>query len=320
MRGDYTLQSWLVADAHVDVLMKLLNEKIRFVEHGPELEASLPSLAAGHVATQVFALFVMPQADAGGQLHDVLREIDAFYQQIACVPTVRMVKSRSDLRAARSQGQMAAMLSLEGGGCLQGRVEVLRMLNELGVRGMGLTWNDANELADGCGELRGGGLTRAGRAVVRELQRLSMWIDLAHLHDTGIRDILRITDGPVMASHANARTVHEHRRNLTDDVIREIIRRDGWMGLTFEASFLADGQATVEDVFRHLEHVLTLGGEHHVGFGSDFDGTSHPVPGLARSGDYANFAEQLANRYGEALAKRLLFDNFEDFLMRQLPA
>ncbi|GMA61480.1 hypothetical protein GCM10025859_19200 [Alicyclobacillus fastidiosus] len=185
---------------------------------------------------------------------------------------------------------------------------------------MGLTWNDANELADGCGELRGAGLTRAGRAVVRELQRLSMWIDLAHLHDTGVRDILRFTDGPVMASHANARAIHDHRRNLTDDVIREIIRRDGWMGLTFEASFLTDGSTTVNDVFRHLDHVLNLGGAKHIGFGSDFDGTSHAVEGLARSSDYASFAEQLADRYGPDLARQLLFDNFEAFLVRQLPA
>ncbi|WAH40139.1 dipeptidase [Alicyclobacillus fastidiosus] len=314
------MQPWLVADAHVDVLMKLLDTKIRFTEDGPSLDASLPSLALGHVATQVFALYVSPNADAGSQLHDVLREIDAFYGQVATVPTVRHVKSRADLRAARAQGQLAGILSLEGGGCLRGSVEILRMLHELGVRGMGLTWNDANELADGCGELRGAGLTRAGRAVVRELQRLSMWIDLAHLHDTGVRDILRFTDGPVMASHANARAIHDHRRNLTDDVIREIIRRDGWMGLTFEASFLTDGSTTVNDVFRHLDHVLNLGGAKHIGFGSDFDGTSHAVEGLARSSDYASFAEQLADRYGPDLARQLLFDNFEAFLVRQLPA
>ncbi|GMA61481.1 hypothetical protein GCM10025859_19210 [Alicyclobacillus fastidiosus] len=108
------MQPWLVADAHVDVLMKLLDTKIRFTEDGPSLDASLPSLALGHVATQVFALYVSPNADAGSQLHDVLREIDAFYGQVATVPTVRHVKSRADLRAARAQGQLAGILSLEG--------------------------------------------------------------------------------------------------------------------------------------------------------------------------------------------------------------
>lgn len=310
----------MVADAHVDVLMKLLDPKVRFDENHAELEASLPSLLAGGVGTQVFALFVMPDVDAGVQLHDVLREIDAFYQQVASLANVRVVQTRSDLRAARQQQQLAAILSLEGGGCLRGDVEILRMLHHLGVSGMGLTWNPANELADGCGELRGAGLTREGRAVVRELQRLSMWIDLAHLHDAGVRDILRVTDGPVMASHANARAIHHHRRNLSDDVIREIIRRDGWLGLTFEGSFVGDGRVTVDDVLRHLDHVLELGGLNHVGFGSDFDGTSTRIHGLSSSRDYDSFSAQLEARYGAEVTRTILFDNFESFLARQLPA
>lgn len=313
------MNPFIVADAHVDVLMKLLDPTIRFEAADEELAASLPSLVAGGVATQVFALFVMPSTDPSTQLRNVLREIDAFYEQVARLANVRVIESRNDLQAARQQHQLAALLSLEGGGCLRGDIEILRILHQLGVRGMGLTWNDANELADGCGELRGSGLTRAGRAVVRELQRLSMWIDLAHLHDSGVRDILRVTDGPVMSSHANARAVHDHRRNLTDDVIREIIRRDGWLGLTFEASFVADTHVTVADIFRHLDHVLELGGAKHVGFGSDFDGTSTAIDGLASSRDYASFAAQLETRYGNALATSILFDNFEAFLMRQLP-
>lgn len=308
-----------VADAHVDVLMKLLNPKIHFGVDDPRLAANLPSLAAGGVATQVFALFVMPDADASAQLHDVLLEIDAFYNQVASVPTVRPVQTRDDLRMARQHGQMAAILSLEGAGCLRGSVEILRILYHLGVRGVGLTWNDANELADGCGELRGSGLTRAGRAVIREMQHLSMWIDLAHLHDRGVRDVLRLTDGPVMASHANARAIHDHRRNLTDDVIRELIRRDGWIGLTFEPSFVADGSVTIDDIFAHLDHVIELGGVRNVGFGSDFDGTTNELPGLAKSSDYAAFAERVVQRYGSDLGRAILFDNFESFLNRQLP-
>jgi membrane dipeptidase len=313
------LNQILVADAHVDVLMKLLNGNVPFHVESPDLRASLPSLEAGGVRSQVFALFVYPTADAGSQLHDVLAEIDAFYEQVARCANVRLIKSQGDLRMARQQQQIAALLSLEGGGCLRGDVEILRTLYTLGVRGMGLTWNDANELADGCGELRGGGLTRKGRTVIRELQRLSMWVDLAHLHDAGVRDVLRITDGPVMASHANARSVYDHRRNLTDDVIREIIRRDGWMGLTFEASFVTDGPATPEDVLVHLDHVISLGGARNIGFGSDFDGTSNDVLGLSSSRDYASFAELLTHRYGQEVANDVLFRNFESYLHRQLP-
>lgn len=314
------MEPLFVADAHVDVLMKLLNPKIHFGVDDPGLAANLPALVSGGVATQVFALFVEQNADASTQLHDVLREIDAFYDQVASIATVRAIRSREDLRLARQRRQLAAILSLEGGGCLRGSVEILRMLHHLGVRGVGLTWNHANELADGCGELRGAGITRAGRAVIREMQHLSMWIDIAHLHDTGVRDIFRLTDGPVMASHANARSVHDHRRNLTDDVIREVILRNGWIGLTFEASFVTDGVATVDDVFRHLDHVIELGGARNVGFGSDFDGTSNDIQGLTTSRDYASFAERVVERYGMELGNDILFRNFEAYLMRQLPA
>ncbi len=310
----------LVADAHVDVLMKLAEGRVAFLEDSPNLRANYHSLREGGVATQVFALYVDPSLDSYTQLAVVLRQIDAFYQQVAILADVRAVRSREDLRIARQQGQMAAILSLEGGGCLRGSVEILRILYRLGVRGVGLTWNDANELADGCGELRGAGLTRAGRDVLREMQHWSMWIDLAHLHDAGVRDVLRLTDGPVMASHANARAVHPHRRNLTDDVIREIIRRDGWMGLTFQPSFVGRDPVGIDDVFRHLDHVLDLGGHRHVGFGSDFDGTSADIPGLAASRDYRAFAERLCDRYGQDLAQSFLFGNFEAFLMRQLPS
>jgi membrane dipeptidase len=163
-------------------------------------------------------------------------------------------------------------------------------------------------------------LTRAGEAVVQEMEHLGMWIDLAHLSDAGVADIFRLTDGPVMASHANARKVHVHPRNLTDEAIKEIISRRGWIGLTFEGAFVSEpAEASIADVLRHLDHILELGGEHSVGLGSDFDGTSNTVPGLMNAGDYPDFAKQLVERYGEITARKILFDNFEHFLYRALP-
>jgi membrane dipeptidase len=146
-----------------------------------------------------------------------------------------------------------------------------------------------------------------------------MWVDIAHLADAGVSDILQMTEGPVMASHANARQIHAHPRNLTDDVISELIRRKGWMGLTFEASFVAKGTVGIEDVFRHVDHVLALGGESLLGFGSDFDGTDTSVVGLSSADHYRRFSELVMYRYGDAVGQKLLFDNFEAYLERQLP-
>lgn len=319
MKGELKLQNHKIADAHVDVLWRMENERVAFFGESP-LQASARKLTAGGVATQVFALYVRPSLSEHAQMESVLRSIDIFYETIVQGKGFAVVRNQAELQQARFHGQLASLLSLEGGGCLRGKPELLRVLHRLGVRGVGLTWNYANALADGCRELRGAGLTDAGRDVVKELQRLGMWIDLSHLADAGVRDVFTLSDGPIMASHSNSRTVHEHPRNLTDEVIREIVRRHGWIGIGFEGSFVAPaGHVSTERVFSHLDHMLELGAEDCIGFGSDFDGANHPVPGLRDAGDYKSFGEQVVERYGDALGGKLLFANFERFLHTVLP-
>lgn len=309
-----------IADAHVDVLLRMDEKGAPFAGTSP-LAAGLQQLREGHVQTQVFALFVWPRYSELAQMERVLRGVDLFYDQVARDSSVLPVRSKSEFETALASQSIAGLLSIEGGGCLCGQPGMLRVMHRLGVRGMGLTWNDANALADGCGEPRNGGLTRAGREVVSEMEKLGMWIDIAHLADRGVDDIFALVDGPVMASHANARSVHAHRRNLTDDVIREIVRRKGFIGLTFEASFLNDvAVASVDDVLRHLDHMLHLGAERCVGFGSDFDGASNVLPGLAKASDYGELADRLERQYGRDLASQICHVNFERFVMDSLPA
>lgn len=311
---------FFVADAHVDVLWRMENEHVSFYGDSSSLQAGYHKLLTGGVHAQVFALFTRPTGSAGEQIESILRQVDLLHERVLQPDKVIQVHSRQEYELVQKNGHLAALLSLEGGGCLRGQVEVLRTFHRLGVRGLGLTWNLANELADGCMEPRAGGLTAAGHRMVEELDRLHMWVDLAHLADAGIHDVFRWSNGPVMASHANSRRVHEHPRNLTDDVIKELIARDGWIGLTFEASFLAPvTQAGVHHVLRHLDHMLELGAENHLGFGSDFDGASHPLPGLANAADYASLATHLEDRYGALLTEKLLYRNFDAFLKRVLP-
>lgn len=311
-----------VADAHVDVLYKLLfDDALSFVSDS-SLQASLQNLESANIRTQVFAVYVPTRYAGSTQLEFVLQSIDLFHRKVVSArgSNVLPVTSRSSLLEARQAGGIAGILSLEGGGCLGNDTSILRVLFELGVRGAGLTWNPANQLADGCREERNAGLTQLGKEIVREMQRLGMWVDIAHLADSGVRDVLSITDGPIMASHANVRNVHEHPRNLTDETIREIIRRDGWMGLTFEGAFVAPPESRdVDAVFQHLDYVLELGGENHLGFGSDFDGTSNPVSGLATAADYGPLRDAMVERYGKQLTEKILFNNFEAFLQRVLP-
>lgn len=314
--SEETHRVWAVADAHVDVLMRMDMENISFYGDSP-LAASANRLRKGGVQTQVFALFVSVNSPGPTQMQGVLRGIDLFYHHIVVNDLVEAVTDLQTLQHARHTNSIAGILSLEGGGCLCGQTSMVRILHQLGVRGMGLTWNIANELADGCMESRGAGLTQNGRFVVQELENLSMWIDIAHLSDQGIYDVFNLAKGKIMCSHANVRSVFHHPRNLKEDMIRELIRREGWMGLTFEASFVAEGKVIAEQLFKHLDAVLDLGGENHIGFGSDFDGAFNHVIGLSNAADYARFAELIITRYGEELGKKILFGNFESYLQRQ---
>ncbi len=323
-----------VSDAHVDVLMRMLEEKLPFYpEDGTEtpvdsssnvleagrMQADFSFLRAGNVVTQVFALFVSPHLSEDSQLVSVLREIDCFYQGVVKHGRVRAARTRKDVESAHAAGEIAGILSIEGAACLLGDPAILRMMYRLGVRGVGLTWNPANRLADGCQEPRDGGLTEAGRRIVAEIGKFPMWIDLAHLGDQSVRDVLSLHAGPIMASHANARSVFGHPRNLPDEVISEIISRRGWMGLVFQSSFLSgDVPSSFEDLARHIDHVLALGGEDFLGFGSDFDGGITPPVGLENASRYSTLSDWLCVRYGTELARKLLFDNFDNFLGRSL--
>lgn len=315
-----------VADAHVDALWKVYEQGLDF-RSSSLMQADYESLVKGSVAFQVFAVFVSTRRSAQQQLTDVLGSIGQYYAQFVHTGLVRPVLWRQDLTASMpseleidSPLAIGGLLSLEGAACLQGSIYVLNALAELGIRGIGLTWNGPNDLADGCMEARGGGLTAAGKRIVKEMESLQLWLDLAHLSDAGVRDVFATNLPHVMASHANARAVHDHPRNLPDDTILEIIRRDGWIGMTFEASFVHTGPATVDSVFRHVDHVLQLGGENHLGLGSDFDGLSTSVLGLSSAKDYPSFAERLRARYGEVIARKLLHDNLMSYFARQLPS
>ncbi len=308
-----------VADGHADVLMKLAQDSRLSFYGQTNLQASAENLTQGNVKTQVFAIFVSPTLPNDAQLRAVLQQIDVFYQKVIQSNFLNIVTNHQSLRAARDADCIAGLLSLEGAACLGRDLNIIHVLHQLGVRGVGLTWNGSNDLADGCHEPRGGGLTQAGKNVVRELKILSMWIDIAHLSNQGVYDIFQETNGIVMASHANCRSVYNHARNLTDETIKELIRRNGWLGLTFEASFLGSDNISQEHVLQQIDHVLSLGGSLNVGFGSDFDGTTNKVFGLGSAADYTHFAELLVQRYGTPLARGLLFENFESFLLRQLP-
>ncbi|MBE3582638.1 MAG: dipeptidase [Limnochordaceae bacterium] len=272
----------VVVDAHADTLQDVLAGRRHLWEQSREGHVDIPRLLAGGVDLQVFPIWVDPSA--AGHLaatRQALRLIDSFYREVVHTPRLWLVRSRSDLQRVGRPGcgQVAALLSLEGGEPLAGSLELLDLFFQLGIRLLGLTWNGRNELADGVEEAEaGGGLTRLGRQVVQRMTKLGMVLDVSHLSNRGFWDALEVYSGPLIASHSNCRVICNHPRNLTDAQIQALAQHDGVMGINFLPAFLRpDAQqlpARIEDIVRHIDHIVDLVGPEHVGLGSDFDGIS----------------------------------------------
>ncbi|MDR2909599.1 MAG: membrane dipeptidase [Oscillospiraceae bacterium] len=236
------------------------------------------------------------------------RELSANGPQACGLCDLRFIAKRLE------EKPMVFFLTVEGGAVLGGDIAFLDTLRECGVRMMTLTWNGANELCGGI--VSGGGFTPFGRAAVARMEELGMAVDVSHLSDEGFWELCEFAVQPFLASHSNSRSVCGHRRNLTDDMFREIVRRGGVVGLNYSVHFIVDGGATADfnDLARHIHHFLELGGENSIALGSDFDGTDLPpyLSGLEKLDTLKN--NLLRNGIGEAIAEKILFGNANRFL------
>ena len=207
------------------------------------------------------------------------------------------------------------MLTVENGSALAGRLERIETLAKDGVRMLTLTWNGENEL--GSGNETDHGLSPFGREAVRELERQGILVDASHLNDRGFDDLLGVAEKPFVASHSNARAVCGHKRNLTDEQIRELVRRKCLIGLNFYSAFLReDGcPATPDDLWRHAVHFLELGAEHCLALGSDADGADLP-PCLDGPSAFAGLYQYFLDRgLPPALADRIFWKNALSFML-----
>lgn len=243
----------------------------------PGRHFSLSAIPKGVRWCQCCAIF-LPDGLAGEDavayydLHrrNFLRQMEA----LSC--KVLPCRTAAGIEEAWNQGKAAAVLTVENGSALAGRLDRVEALARDGVRMMTLTWNGENEI--GSGNATDHGLSPFGREAVREMERQGVILDVSHLNDRGLADLLDIAQKPFAASHSNARAVCGHKRNLTDDQIREMVRRGCLIGLNYYNAFLReDGQpASPDDLWRHAAHFLELGAERCLALGSDADGADLP--------------------------------------------
>lgn len=304
-----------VIDLHCDVLLKLSQGKgkLRFRD-SKELDVNFERLRKGKVKVQFFAVFLEPEIPAEQKFVEALNQIDYFYEEVLKKnPEMKHIKEWSDIEKLK-EGEIGAVLTLEGADAIGDDLMKLRTLYRLGVKLVGLTWNFANYAADGVMEERGGGLTRFGKEVVRLNNEQKVFTDVSHLSERGFWEVMELADYPI-ASHSNAKSLCNHPRNLTDEQAKALFQKSGMVHVVYNPPFIKEsGNASIGDLIRHIDHFCSLGGVKQIGLGSDFDGIEKKVKNLEDASKTQNLILALLKYYKEDEVKGFAYRNFLEHL------
>jgi membrane dipeptidase len=342
-----------VFDGHNDLLLRLWSktegDPLRdFVDGDGKGHLDLPRMQRGGFAGGFFAIFVpspedkdwVDDDDVNPPLAGEVRQPMAlaatmemasllFRMEEAAQGRFKLCRSTADVRAAMAAGQVAAILHIEGAEPIDGELQALDVLYQAGLRSIGPVWSRSNVFGHGVpfrfpsSPDTGPGLTARGRALVRRCNQLGILVDLSHLNARGFWDVAEISSAPLVATHSNAHALSASSRNLTDDQLRAIGESKGMVGLNFANGFLrADGKWMSENgldsMMRHLDHMISLAGEDHVGFGSDFDGCRLPAQIGDASGLPILLAAMRIHGFGDALVSKIAHENWLKALERTI--
>lgn len=302
-----------IIDLHCDALMKLADGKgsLRFADAN-ELETNKVRLQQGKVKVQCFAIFIEPDVSYDQKFQAALEQVDYFYKEVLGKnPEMRHIKEWSDFDMLQ-QGEIGAMLTLEGVDAIGNNLSQLRTLYQLGVLSVGLTWNQANLAADGAGEPRGGGLTVLGKEIVRLNNEHKVLTDVSHLSERSFWDVMELAKYPI-ASHSNSKALCHHPRNLSDEQADAMFKKGGLVHVVYNPPFVkAVGNATIDDLVRHIDRFCALGGVKQIGFGSDFDGITTFISGLEDASKTQNLIDALLKHFTEDEVRGFAYQNFLD--------
>ena len=306
-----------IIDFHCDALLRLYQTQgeIKFKD-AKELETNKERLKKGKVKVQAFALFVFPEVKAEQKFQVALDQIHYFYTDVlGNNPEMKLIKEWSDIENLQDD-EIGALLTLEGVDAIGNDLQKLSILYQLGVRSVGLTWNNANLAADGAQEKRGAGLTSFGEEIVVYNNEHKILTDVSHLSEKAFWDVINVAKYPI-ASHSNSKAIMDHVRNLSDEQAKAMFEKDAMVDMVYCPQFVKDKEnVTIADLIEHIEHFCSLGGEKNIGLGSDFDGITKKIMNLEDASMQQNLLNELLKQnYSEEIVKGFAYENF----MRHLP-
>ena len=231
----------IVIDTHNDVTTPMTNDDYDLGGSPPiPYRTSIDRMKEGGLTAEFFSVYIKPDYVRSGAARRTLDMIDSVYRAIERHPNdLMLATSVADIRRAKKQGKIAALMGIEGGHAIEDSLPTLREFYRLGVRYMTLTWNNTNNWADaGRGEKKHNGLSDFGKEVVSEMNRLGMMIDVSHVSDKTMSDALDVSKAPIIASHSSARALSNVPRNIPDDLLKRIGDKGGVIQVNFYTEFL----------------------------------------------------------------------------------
>ena len=310
----------MIFDSHMDTPSEILRQRNLAIDNTSG-HVDFPKLRRGGVDGSFFAIYTPHEkADAYGyasrMLDETLRCIEENHE-IAALAT-----SKQDALHNMEEGRFSVFIGMENGEPVGCSPERLEEFYRKGVRYLTLTHNGDNEIADSAvgSDGRWGGLSPFGREVVKIMNSLGMMVDLSHASDKTFWDCIELSKAPVVATHSCCRAICSHPRNLTDEMIRAIGEKDGYVGINFYPTFLSDDSSTLpgaKDIADHIDRAVKLAGLEHVGIGSDYDGIEITPQGMEDVSRIGILAEELRLRgYSETEINRIMGGNLLDVLER----
>lgn len=277
----------------------------RFSERHADGYMDLPRMREGGLDAEFFAIYMDREPRPGMAVKRALGQIDAIRAICAKYPKdIALATTAAEVRAIVKSGRVAALVGLEGGYMIEDDIRVLRMFHALGVRYMTLTHSFNTHWADSSGTgtpvtPAHDGLSPFGKAVVAEMNRLGMVVDVTHVSDKTFDDALQATKAPVIASHSSVDGVKDHARNMSDDMLRALAKNGGVIQIDAVIRYIdpVDRPQTPLSVFiDHIMHAIKVAGPDHVGIGLDY-GYDAPRPvDLEDCSKFENITYELLKR------------------------
>lgn len=313
------LRDLFIVDAHEDIAYHLIRHKRDFTDPCYPCQITLPWLLRGQIKLVFNTVFTHPEHRERSAYDEAMHQLDVYdsiYERHG--EFVTPIKSLSNLSELHRSSTIGFLTMMEGAEPIESP-ERLDRFYKRGVRVISLSWNNPNIYASGHESNQG--VTRLGRLLIEEMNELGLTLDLSHLNENGFWDAIGLTNLIPVATHSNARAIRNHPRNLWNEQLKAIADRGGVVGVVFYGPFLSEGKATLEDIFKHIDHMVSIIGDDHVGIGSDLDGGAmEAFPSeIGTVADLPKLAEFLAEKgYGHETIRKIMGGNFLRVLRKNL--